>query len=220
MNYIVLFLVFIVAFLGGVFIIGQVRKNKSVKPQPKAIPQTTTKQNTTKLEIKKPIVQMNRGQTATKPIICYECITDRLNQPTELVEGQELEPMGTVLVFDSWIPYAAHILKSHPNSTRVQWAIDCVKDEMNKLTSENKEYPEHLQTLIQLIKTHGQEPAEIDVGVQYNEFAQTNSQKVKATQKIQVIDDWAERLGEINKSEVSDNHKETKVESNKDWLEK
>jgi hypothetical protein len=127
-----------------------------------------------------------------------------------------------VKVFDSWIPYAAHILKSHPNSTRVQWAIDCVKDEMERLNKENIEYPEHLKTLIELIKSHGQTPEEIDVGVNYNQFVETQSTGNK-TQKIQVIDNWAERLGEINKPEVSDNHKETKepetVKSNKDWME-
>ena len=214
MNYVVLFIIFIVAFFGGVMIIGQIKKNKNTKvavkqvEAPKIIKQEPIK---TRPSIK-------TGATASKPILCYECITDRLNQPQEPEEGQELEPMGTVKVFDSWIPYAAHILKSHPNSTRVQWAIDCVKDEMERLKNENLEYPEHLKTLIELIKSHGQTPEEIDVGVNYNQFVETQSSGNK-TQKIQVIDNWAERLGEIVKPEISNNHKEETVKSNKDWME-
>jgi len=218
MNYVVLIIVFIVAFIGGVMIIGQIKKNKNTKVAVKQV-------ESPKIIKQEPIKAkqfIKTGATASKPILCYECITDRLNQPQEPEEGQELEPMGTVKVFDSWIPYAAHILKSHPNSTRVQWAIDCVKDEMERLKNENLEYPEHLKTLIELINSHGQTPEEIDVGVNYNQFVETQSTGNK-TQKIQVIDNWAERLGEIVKPEVSDNHKEAKepetVKSNKDWME-
>ena len=217
MNYAVLFIVFVVAFCGGVIILNQVRKNKNTKAVVKVTPQIKQSE-TAPIKTPIPMKAIRTGATASKPIICYECITDRLNQPQEPEEGQELEPMGTVKVFDSWIPYAAHILKSHPNSTRVQWAIDCVKDEMERLKNENLEYPEHLKTLIELINSHGQTPEEIDVVVNYNQFVETQSTGNK-TQKIQVIDNWAERLGEINKP--SDNNTELKEpeKTNKDWME-
>ena len=123
----VIVFVLVVVLAGLLFYI--IKRNKRSK-QPKI-----TNVKAGEIEVQPDFV---KGRTAGKPIICPECIAEKSQMPSTLSEDGEIEGIGAVLVFDSWIPYAAHLLQHHPNSTRIQWAISCVKDEVTRLNERNE----------------------------------------------------------------------------------
>lgn len=139
-------------------------------------------------------------------IICPECIAE--SRQTEL-ENQDdsdeiINSFSSVMVFNNWIPYTAHILSKHPESSRVGWAISCIRDEITRLNRENKEIPKSIQTIIDLIKSHGKTATNEDYGTQYIELGKKGmiselEQREKPTKKIEIIDDWEARLGDITK---------------------
>jgi hypothetical protein len=200
------FIILIGVFVGVFFIVYLYNNNKSKLKNVKQIPAKIPDKTQVKSQVKKtePLVKqetISKGKTANKVIICHDCIVEYENRPTQPTEENPdlITDASNVLVFSNWIPYAAHIFKAHPNSTRVQWAIDCVKDETLECDRQNKPYPEYLKTLIKLIQTHGQEPADIDVGEPYTKVDKlAHPEAIDANkQRIQVVDDWTERLGEI-----------------------
>jgi hypothetical protein len=154
-----------------------------------------------------------------KTIICPECIKNYQTQPqSEEDLDIESEVQGTpIMTFSSWIPYAAHILISHPSSDRVYWVISSVQTEALKYKQDNKEIPKSIQTLIELIKTHGTSPA-LNVGTPLVQNAEVESQETPLQDNESEINkpvDWDSLLGDIDKmvQQIKDN--KIKMEANK-----
>lgn len=194
----VIFLVVLIILVFGVayfYSRGKKRVKKFVEKQAKAKPAPVTK----------PVAKPNsNGQTPAKTqathrlIICPECIT-----ASEVENPEDSMPeASSVMVFTNWIHYAAHILQSHQTSPRVDWVIMSVKDEITRLNKEGKELPQSILTLVELIQSHGKSPV-LQVGTPYSQEPELqeedeSEEPTEGTPKtINVIDNWAEKLGDI-----------------------
>ena len=149
-----------------------------------------------------------------KPIICPECIaeqTRKMNLDKEngaqpeidetTGEIREGEHLSVVMVFDSWEPYAAHVLQKHPTSSRVPWAISTTRAAVDEITKKKQELPKKIQVLVDLIESHGVTP-QVEVGAKYGDVFKT--MKIEnSNQDFSMSEDWSALYHGNDKPKVS-----------------
>jgi hypothetical protein len=154
---------------------------------------------------KKPIAKTENINPRT--IICPECIIESHQKEIIDPDSEEkiTEAYSSVMIFNNWVPYVAHILSKHPESSRIGWAISCTREEIARLNREHKELPKSIQTIVELIQTHGKTADDEDYGIPYinlgrkGMISEMEQGTEKPKKKIEIIDDWAAKLGDITK---------------------
>jgi len=207
MEYITIGLVCILGF----FITYMYLKSKKNKETAKSPQQAKVAKIQTVEDLPKPVqnaLKQPVGSILTgvshhiKPIICPECIaeqTRKMNlekengaQPEidELTgEIKEGEHLSVVMVFDSWEPYAAHVLQKHPTSSRIPWAISSTRAAVDEIKKKNQELPKNIKILVDLIESHGISP-EIAVGSTYGEAFKT-MKITNPNEEFGMVEDWS-----------------------------